>query len=95
MNFLNGKIKTLYGKYLISAFGSVLITSIYAIVAMAIVGQYHGPEGTAALAAAAPIWNMIYSLRLLLPAALGADSVWFAMSLTGCIIAVYVVYEMI
>lgn len=66
MDFLNGKIKTLYGKYLISAFGSALITSIYSIVDMAIVGQYHGPEGTAALAVVAPIWNMIYSLGLLM-----------------------------
>ena len=50
MDFLNGKIKTLYFKYLAAAFGSALITSIYSIVDMAMVGQYHGPEGTAALA---------------------------------------------
>lgn len=49
MDFLSGKIKTLYFKYLASAFGSALITSIYSIVDMAMVGQYHGPEGTAAL----------------------------------------------
>ncbi len=29
------------------------------------VGQYHGPEGTAALAVVAPVWNIIYSLGLL------------------------------
>ena len=50
MDFLNGKIKTLYFKYLSAAFGSALITSIYSIVDMAMVGQYHGPEGSAALA---------------------------------------------
>ena len=33
---------------------------------MAMVGQYHGPEGTAALAVVAPIWNVIYSLGLLM-----------------------------
>ena len=33
---------------------------------MAMVGQYHGPEGTAALAVVAPIWNIIYSLGLLM-----------------------------
>ena len=54
MDFLNGKIKTLYFKYLASAFGSALITSIYSIVDMAMVGQYHGPEGSAALAVVAP-----------------------------------------
>ena len=66
MDFLNGKIKTLYFKYLAAAFGSALITSIYSIVDMAMVGQYHGPEGTAALAVVAPIWNTIYSLGLLM-----------------------------
>src|SRR5699024_9603342 len=66
MDFLNGKIKTLYFKYLSAAFGSALITSIYSIVDMAMVGQYHGPEGSAALAVVAPIWNIIYSLGLLM-----------------------------
>lgn len=66
MDFLNGKIKTLYFKYLAAAFGSALITSIYSIVDMAMVGQYHGPEGTAALAVVAPVWNVIYSLGLLM-----------------------------
>ena len=66
MDFLNGKIKTLYFKYLASAFGSALITSIYSIVDIAMVGQYHGPAGTAALAVVAPIWNLIYSLGLLM-----------------------------
>lgn len=64
--FLTGKIKTLYFKYLLAAFGSALITSIYSIVDMAMVGQYHGPAGTAALAVVAPIWNIIYSLELLM-----------------------------
>ena len=66
MNFLNGKIKTLYFKYLAAAFGSALITSVYSIVDMAMVGRYHGPEGTAALAVVASIWNIIYSLGLLM-----------------------------
>ena len=66
MDFLNSKIKTLYFKYLAAAFGSALITSIYSIVDMAMVGQYHGPEGTAALAVVAPIWNIIYRLGLLM-----------------------------
>lgn len=64
--FLNGNIKKLYFKYLAAAFGSTLISSIYSTVDMAMVGQYHGPEGTAALAVVAPIWNIIYSLGLLM-----------------------------
>ena len=60
MDFLNGKIKTIYFKYLAAAFGSALITSIYSIVDMAMVGQYHGPEGSAALAVVAPVWGICY-----------------------------------
>lgn len=33
---------------------------------MAMVGQYQGPDGTAALAVVAPVWNIIYSLGLLM-----------------------------
>ena len=66
MDFLNGRIKTIYFKYLSAAFGSALITSIYSIVDMAMVGQYHGPEGSAALAVVAPVWNIIYSFGLLM-----------------------------
>ncbi len=66
MDFLNGEIKTLYFKYLAAAFGSALISSIYSIVDMAMVGQYHGPAGSAALAIVAPIWNIIFSIGLLM-----------------------------
>lgn len=64
-NLLEGKIKPLYLKYLSAAFGSSLISSIYGLVDMAMVGQYQGPDGTAALAVVAPVWNVIYSLGLL------------------------------
>lgn len=63
---LTGKIKSLYFKYLTAAFGSALISSIYSVVDMAMVGQYQGPNGTAALAVVSPIWNIIYSLGLLM-----------------------------
>lgn len=66
MDLLNGKIKPIYFKYLSAAFGSAMISSIYSIVDTAMVGQYHGPQGTAALAVVAPIWNIIYSLGLLM-----------------------------
>ena len=56
----------MYFKYLTAAFGSALISSIYGVVDMAMVGQYQGPNGTAALAVVAPIWNIIYSLGLLM-----------------------------
>ena len=66
MDFLTGKIKTMYFKYLAAAFGSALISSIYGVVDMAVVGQYQGPDGTADLAVVSPIWNIIYSLGLLM-----------------------------
>ncbi len=66
MDFLNDNVKPIYFKYLWAAFGSAMITSVYSIVDMAMVGQYQGPDGTAALAVVAPVWNIIYSLGLLM-----------------------------
>ena len=66
MNLLTEKMRPLYFRYLATAFGSTLISSIYTIVDMAMVGQYQGPSGTAALAVVAPMWNIIYSLGLLM-----------------------------
>ena len=66
MDLLNGKVKLLYFKFLSAAFGSAIISSVYSIVDTAMVGQYQGPNGTAALAVVAPVWNIIYSLGLLM-----------------------------
>ena len=66
MDLLNGKVKPLYFKFLSAAFGSAIISSVYSIVDTAMVGQYQGPSGTAALAVVAPVWNIIYSLGLLM-----------------------------
>ena len=66
MDFLKGKIRPIYFRYLAAAFGSAMITSVYSVVDTAMVGQYHGPDGTAALAVVAPVWNIIYSLGLLI-----------------------------
>ena len=40
MDFLNGSIRSLYFKYFSAAFGSALITCVYSVVDMAMVGQY-------------------------------------------------------
>ena len=66
MDLLKGRIRPLYFKYLYAAFGSAMISSIYGIVDMAMVGQYQGLQGTAAMAVISPIWNIIYSLGLLM-----------------------------
>ena len=65
MDLLTGNIRTIYLRYLSAAFGSAMISSIYGLVDTAMVGQYQGPDGAAALAIVAPIWNIIYSLGLL------------------------------
>lgn len=67
MDLLTGKIRPIYFKYLSAAFGSAMITSVYSIVDMAMVGQYQGPDGTAALAVVAPIWNIIVKAKLFCP----------------------------
>ena len=66
MDLLHDKIKTVYFIYLSAAFGSALVSSIYSIIDASMAGIYHGSEGTAALAVVAPLWNIIYSLGLLL-----------------------------
>ena len=65
MDLTEEKVEKLYFKYLIAAFGSALISCIYGMVDMSVVGKYHGPDGTSALAVVAPVWNVIYSLGLL------------------------------
>lgn len=65
MDLLNGNVKRLFLKYLSASFGSALITSVYGLVDMVMVGQYHGPSGSAAMAVIAPVWNIIYSFGLL------------------------------
>lgn len=65
MNLLKDNIRKIFFRYLLASFGSALIVAVYSIVDCAIVGQYEGSMGVAALATVAPIWNIIYSLGLL------------------------------
>lgn len=65
MDLLRDNVRAVYRRYFLAAFGSALISCIYGVVDMAMVGQYQGPDGTAVLAVVAPVWNVIYSLCLL------------------------------
>lgn len=65
MDILKDSIAVVYRKFLAAAFGSALMMSIYSLVDAAVVGQYHGPAGVAAMAVIAPIGNVIFSLGLL------------------------------
>lgn len=53
MDLLRDNVRAVYRKYFLAAFGSVLISCIYGVVDMAMVGQYQGPGGTAALVSCA------------------------------------------
>ena len=47
-NLTQGSIKKHYFRYLGAAFGGSMISCIYGLVDVAVVGQYQGPQGTAA-----------------------------------------------
>ena len=65
MDILRDKIKPLYFKYLVASSGSAMVVAIFGLVDAMMVGQYHGPIGTAALAVFSPLWSVIYCLGLL------------------------------
>ncbi|MDE7140307.1 MAG: hypothetical protein K2O09_06085 [Treponemataceae bacterium] len=65
MDFVGGNLKRIYVNFLLAAFGSTLISMIYGIVDMAMVGWYEGPDATAALACFSPVWNVVYAIGLL------------------------------
>lgn len=65
MYVLTGNIRSIYFRYLLATFGSACIPCIYNLVDMAIVGQYYGSDGTAALSVVMPLFSIIYSLGIL------------------------------
>ncbi|MCF0120066.1 MAG: multidrug transporter MatE, partial [Oscillospiraceae bacterium] len=65
MDLLRDNPKKMYFRFLAAAFGATLISCVYSVVDSAMVGQYQGPLGTAALAIVSPVFNAIFSLGLL------------------------------
>lgn len=65
MEMTERPIKSLYLKYLVAAFGSALVGAVYILVDMAVIGQYAGPTGTAAIALVMPVWSFVCSLGIL------------------------------
>ena len=53
MDLLRDNVRAVYRKYFLAAFCSALISCIYGVVDMAMVGQYQGSDGTAALVSCA------------------------------------------
>lgn len=65
MDILKGKIRPLYFKYLAAASGSAMVACVFGMIDAMMVGKYHGPVGTAALAVFNPLWGIIFGLGLL------------------------------
>lgn len=65
MEMTERPVKQLYFRYLAAAFGSSLVSAVYILVDMAVIGQYAGPTGTAAIALVLPAWSLICSLGIL------------------------------
>lgn len=65
MNLLEDRVGKLYFKYLTAAFGSTLIMSIYSLVDIIVIGQYEGPDGSAAVVTFSPLWTLLFALGLL------------------------------
>lgn len=59
MDLLRDNVRAVYRKYFLAAFGSALISCIYGVVDMAMVGQYQGPDGTAALAVVRGVFRFL------------------------------------
>lgn len=64
-NILQGKEKPLYLKYLIAASGSAMVSCIFGTIDGIMIGRYHGPSGSAAIAVFNPLWGFIFCLALL------------------------------
>ena len=62
---LQGKEKPLYIKYLIAASGSAMVSCIFGTIDGIMIGRYHGPSGSAAIAVFNPLWAFIFCLALL------------------------------
>ncbi len=65
MNLIKDNIKPIYLKLLAASVGSAMVSSIFGMVDAMMVGRYHGPSGTAALAVFSPVWTIVYSLGIL------------------------------
>lgn len=65
MDLLSGNIRKIYLHYFATVFIGACIPCVYGIVDSAVVGQYHGPAGTAAMSVVMPVFTIVYSLGFL------------------------------
>lgn len=65
MDILNGDLKKIYHKFLFPGLFSGMVTTIYVLVDMIVVGQYEGTAGAAAMACIAPFWPIFCCVSIL------------------------------
>jgi len=65
VDFLKGNVRNLFFRYLVIVYASTLISSIYGSIDTAMVGQYHGPAGTAAISVIMPLFSITFCFALL------------------------------
>ena len=65
MDMLTGKVSKVYHRFLFPSLFSGLVTTIYVLVDMIVVGQYEGTVGAAAMACIAPFWPMFCCVSIL------------------------------
>lgn len=92
MDLLRDNVRAVYRKYFLAAFGSALISCIYGVVDMAMVG--HPQAGRCVFVSVARGLVISGALILLLPEVLGPAAIWWAMPVTELLIACYAVLAM-
>ncbi|MDD3165750.1 MAG: MATE family efflux transporter, partial [Oscillospiraceae bacterium] len=65
MDLTTGKLNKIYTRYLLTALGSTIITSVYTSVDLICVGHACGPIGNAAISCVSPLWSIMIGLGLL------------------------------
>lgn len=65
MDILSGNLSKTYHRFLFPSLFSGLVTTIYVLVDMIVVGQYEGPVGAAAMACIAPFWPLFCCVSIL------------------------------
>ena len=65
MDILTGNVSKVYHRFLFPSLFSGLVTTIYVLVDMIVVGQYEGTVGAAAMACIAPFWPMFCCVSIL------------------------------
>ena len=65
MDFLKGNVRRIFFRYFIIVYASSLISSVYGSVDTAMVGQYHGPAGSAAISVIMPVFSLTFSFAIL------------------------------